>query len=104
LSTYFCCLPLSKNELDLNKILCLFLWQVLKVLSVYFVTCHFLLDNTVKLIFVLFFMLPGNNDELTPFVVLGAYNSQLRVGDQKLVFDKHALILRSILYLKPKNV
>jgi hypothetical protein len=47
-------------------------------------------------------MIPGNNDELTPFVVCGAYDSQLRVGDQYHMFAKHALKLHDILYFKPK--
>ena len=46
----------------------------------------------VKLVFVLCFMIPGNNDALTSFAECVALrNSQSRVGDQYL-FVKHALI------------
>lgn len=59
--------------------------------------CHIAEDSVphfgviVKLVFVLCFMIPGNNDALTSFVeCVVLCNSQSRVGDQYL-FVKHAL-------------
>jgi hypothetical protein len=74
------------------------------ITAFFFLPCFLLLDIVVKLIFVLFFMIPGNNDELTPFVMcVVLYDSQLRVRVLDFLFAMHAIELYSILCVKPEN-